>query len=175
MTLQLKTRKFCLKVSSVLHRDKHQSPFGTNIIVSGQTRTTVYRRIDVGSNKQVACGDSHSILMNAIDEYDIRDTFQALDSDLDGFLTAQEFHTLWMGLGFRPERLNEQELERIVAAGIKEETANKEVNSLISLEVALKVLKNVRIRTPCHKLLLQHMRQVRVFYRVLCFSQHFGV
>jgi Ca2+-binding EF-hand superfamily protein len=74
--------------------------------------------------------------MNAVDEYDIRDTFEALDTDKDGFLTAQEFYVLYLGLSFRPERITKvEDLQRI--AEMDEE------DSLVSVDRVLKVLEKV--------------------------------
>jgi hypothetical protein len=73
---------------------------------------------------------------NAVDEYDIRDTFEALDTDKDGFLTAQEFYVLYLGLSFRPERtMKVEDLQRI--AGMDEK------DSLVSIDRVLKVLEKV--------------------------------
>jgi Ca2+-binding EF-hand superfamily protein len=87
-----------------------------------------------GGNSLSNAGRGASV-MSAIDEYDIRDTFQALDNDDDGYLTARQFHVLWQGLGFRPERMHQQDLQQI--AGMTND------DSLISAETALKVLKKV--------------------------------
>ena len=82
--------------------------------------------------------------MNAIDEYDIRDTFQALDSDQDGFLTLDEFHTLYLGLGYRPQRISQQELQQLVLECNSDGTrTNNDQGGSISLGVVLQVLKKV--------------------------------
>lgn len=86
--------------------------------------------------------------LNAMDEYDIRDTFQALDSDQDGCLTLDEFHTLYLGLGYRPQRLTRDELEQeILRACRKNDDDNVDGSSsnnmLISVEVCLQVLRKV--------------------------------
>lgn len=79
--------------------------------------------------------------MNPTNEIVIRDGFRALDHDKDGFLDAKEFYTLYLGLGFRPERIKEEDL--IKEAGLEEKDA------LISEDQALLVLQKVRIENSC--------------------------
>lgn len=73
--------------------------------------------------------------MNAADEYVVRDAFEALDDDKDGFLDSDQFCTLYLGLFFFPERIKKEDLLR--TAGMEEK------DSLISVEQALQVLQKV--------------------------------
>ena len=52
--------------------------------------------------------------MDPRDENDIRDSFQALDSDHDGYLSIKEFYKLYIGLGFHPERIQLKEFAQMV-------------------------------------------------------------
>lgn len=45
--------------------------------------------------------------MDSLDEYDIRDTFDALDEEKEGKLTIDKFYTLYLGLGFPKMTLEE--------------------------------------------------------------------
>lgn len=41
--------------------------------------------------------------MSALDEYDIRKAFDALDEAQDGFITLRDLQTLYLGLGYFDE------------------------------------------------------------------------
>ena len=73
--------------------------------------------------------------MNDTDIFVIKDSFEALDRNKDGFLTRIEFYQLYLGLSFRPERLPVEQLYE--QAGLSDEGA------LISLKDALRGLKKV--------------------------------
>ena len=74
--------------------------------------------------------------MKEIDEYDIRCAFEVL-SDQKGSLTLNEFHTLFLGLGYQPYRLTVEELQRKVRAqGIINDNC-------IPLEAILNILSHV--------------------------------
>jgi hypothetical protein len=75
--------------------------------------------------------------MNAVDEYDVRASFEALDSDHEGTLPFPAFYTLYLGLGFQPQRIPERELRSKVDA-----VTGGSVDG-ISIEECLKVLSQV--------------------------------
>jgi hypothetical protein len=75
--------------------------------------------------------------MNAVDEYDVRASFEALDSDHEGTLPFPAFYTLYLGLGFQPQRIPEQELRS------KFDAVTGGWVDGISIEACLKVLSQV--------------------------------
>jgi Ca2+-binding EF-hand superfamily protein len=75
--------------------------------------------------------------MDAVDEYDVRASFEALDSDHEGALPFPTFYTLYLGLGFQPQRIPEQELRT------KFDAAAKGSVDGISIEECVKVLSQV--------------------------------
>jgi len=77
--------------------------------------------------------------MKEIDEYDIRSAFEVL-SDQKGGLTLNEFHTLFLGLGYQPYRLTVEELQRKVRA--------QGCDDCIPLEAILKILSQVGQSQP---------------------------
>jgi hypothetical protein len=84
---------------------------------------------------------AHTTIMNAIDEYDVRSSFEALDIDHEGTLTFPDFYTLYLGLGFQPQRIPEQELRAKVAA------ATGGPIDRISIEECLTILSQVSPHT----------------------------
>jgi Ca2+-binding EF-hand superfamily protein len=77
--------------------------------------------------------------MNAIDEYDIRDAFEALDKGCDGGIDLEDFYTLYLGLGFQPTRLLITDLQAEVrAAGLR-------MDELIPVNIVLDILSQVSI------------------------------
>lgn len=85
--------------------------------------------------------------MNAIDEYDIREVFDALDLECTGRLSFSELQTLYLGLGFSsPRRMTEEILRKDA----------KECGLLcqdsLSLEDTLKLFKKVNnVPSNLHK------------------------
>lgn len=74
--------------------------------------------------------------MDPKDEHDIRDSFQALDSDHDGSLSLEEFYKLYIGLGFHPERIQLNEFEQMVQIT---------GDTLVSVDVVVEKLSKVCI------------------------------
>lgn len=72
--------------------------------------------------------------MDPRDEHDIRDSFQALDSDHDGSLSIEEFYKLYIGLGFQPERIQLNEFQQMVQIA---------ADTLVSVDDVLKMLSKV--------------------------------
>jgi len=58
--------------------------------------------------------------LNAIDEYDIKRSFEALDEDKINRISVESFHTLFLGLGFQPTQLTQSELRDKVMAVIED-------------------------------------------------------
>lgn len=75
--------------------------------------------------------------MDAVDEYDVRASFEALDSDHEGTLSFPAFYTLYLGLGFQPQRIPEEELRSKFNAAAKGSVDG------IYIEECLKVLSQV--------------------------------
>lgn len=76
------------------------------------------------------------VTMDPKDEYDVRDSFQALDSDHDGYLSLEEFYKLYLGLGFHPQRIQLNDFQQMIqlnAAG-----------TLVSVDEVIEKLCKVR-------------------------------
>lgn len=73
-------------------------------------------------------------MMNALDEYDVRASFTALDTDIEGSLCLQDFYTLYLATGFTPVRIPISNLQQEVQA-----IAGGPVDR-ISLDLCLEVL-----------------------------------
>lgn len=65
---------------------------------------------------------------------DIRESFEVLDTDQDGYLTPREFYCLYTALGYKPERISMEEL--LSLSGIP-------LDDNLSLARVVDVLKNV--------------------------------
>ena len=52
--------------------------------------------------------------MDDLDEYDVTESFRALDQGRDGTISVQDLQVLYLGLGFQPERRTVEELENEV-------------------------------------------------------------
>jgi Ca2+-binding EF-hand superfamily protein len=74
------------------------------------------------------------IEMDPRDEHDIRDSFEILDSDHDGCLSTAEFYSLYLGLGFQPERIQLNDFEQMLEL---------DLGSLLSVDDVLKILSKV--------------------------------
>lgn len=73
--------------------------------------------------------------MDSMDEHDIRDSFQALDSDHDGYLSLEECYKLYLGLGFHPERIQLKDFQQMMQLDAK---------SLLSIDEVVEMLSKVR-------------------------------
>jgi hypothetical protein len=84
--------------------------------------------------------------MNAIDQYDIREAFEALDGECQGSLGFANLHTLYLGLGFAtPRRMTVEYLKKDARAmGYSED--------VLSLEETFKLFAKVR-KAPLAKIL----------------------
>jgi Ca2+-binding EF-hand superfamily protein len=73
--------------------------------------------------------------MKALDEYDIRESFEALDTECWGSITMTDLHTIYLALGYRPDDLTVQDLQ--IKAGVAAPTER------LSLERVLEILSKV--------------------------------
>ena len=74
--------------------------------------------------------------MDSIDEYDVRESFDAMDDEKLGCLTLDQFYTLYLGLGY--PRATIEEVKAKIRAVQSDET--------ITINTALQVLAKVRER-----------------------------
>mgnify|MGYP000556342408 CR=1 FL=1 len=72
---------------------------------------------------------------SVVDEFDIRESFEALDDEKLGRLTMDQFYTLYLGLGY--PQLTKPDLRGKVSAIQSEES--------VTIEVVLYILSQVRI------------------------------
>lgn len=61
---------------------------------------------------------SHAMPLNPMDEFDVQRSFEVMDEEKTDRITLQNFHTLFLGLGFQPKELTLQELRNKVAWSI---------------------------------------------------------
>jgi Ca2+-binding EF-hand superfamily protein len=87
--------------------------------------------------------------MNAIDKYDIREAFDALDADCEGSLGFANLLTLYLGLGFAtPRRMTVAHLEKDARAlGYREDALSLEQTIKLFAKVSATPL--VKIRVGC--------------------------
>ncbi|CAB9498692.1 expressed unknown protein [Seminavis robusta] len=92
--------------------------------------------------------------LSAIDEYDVKMSFQAMDEEKIDRITLENFHTLFLGLGFQPQRLSLLQLRRKVADAIEnisttyqqqqQELLDTKDEAFIPLSIVLEVLSQHR-------------------------------
>jgi hypothetical protein len=58
--------------------------------------------------------------LTAVDEYDVKCSFEALDDEKINRITLKSFHTLFLGLGFQPKHLTLDQMEDKVAFAVAE-------------------------------------------------------
>ena len=58
--------------------------------------------------------------LDATDKYDIQRSFEVMDEDKTNRICVKNFHTMYLGLGFQPKQLTQQELRDKVTAAIDE-------------------------------------------------------
>jgi Ca2+-binding EF-hand superfamily protein len=56
----------------------------------------------------------------AVDEYDVKCSFEALDDEKSNCITLKSFHTLFLGLGFQPKHLTLDQMEDKVTSAVAE-------------------------------------------------------
>jgi hypothetical protein len=71
---------------------------------------------------------------SVVDEFDIRESFEALDDEKFGRLTMDQFYTLYLGLGY--PQLTKPDLRGKVHAIQREES--------VTIEIVLQILSKVR-------------------------------
>jgi hypothetical protein len=79
--------------------------------------------------------------MNALDEYDIRTGFDAMDDDKLGTIGMDQFCTLYLGLGY--PRLAQHQLEQYVRQ------VCKNYRHEVTKDMALQILSQVRVALCC--------------------------
>eukprot|EP00980_Cylindrotheca_fusiformis_P005768 scaffold1203_cov117-Cylindrotheca_fusiformis.AAC.7 len=68
--------------------------------------------------------------MNSTDEFDIRETFEALDGEKLGRLSLDSFYTLYLGLGY-PKQTKED---------LKQQVQSRHAGEYVTIDTALKIL-----------------------------------
>lgn len=71
--------------------------------------------------------------MQSIDEFDIRESFDALDDEKLGRLSIDCFYTLYLGLGY-PKQSKE---------ALKEQVNARQTDEYLTIDTALKILAQV--------------------------------
>jgi hypothetical protein len=59
-----------------------------------------------------------TMTLSAVDEYDVKCSFEALDDEKVNRITLESFHTLFLGMGFQPKQLTLDQLEFKVASAV---------------------------------------------------------
>lgn len=73
--------------------------------------------------------------LNAIDEYDIRRSFEVMDEDKTNRICVKNFHTLFLGLGFQPKQMTQHELREKVVATIEKRKEQGAASNVEDLEL----------------------------------------
>ena len=79
---------------------------------------------------------SFAVIMNTLDEYDVRTGFDAMDDDKLGTIGMNQFFTLYLALGY--PRLEQHQLEQYVRQ------TRKNYRQEVTKDMALQVLSQVR-------------------------------
>jgi len=137
--------------------------------------------------------------IDALDEYDIQQSFEAMDDDKINRLTLANFHTLYLGLGFQPQELTVEDLAKKVEDAIEErreegrrltvedvelidldyEAQNPPKESFIPLSIVLEILsQHTRDRSSeinrCFELLDQSSKGYATIEDLQSLSQEVG-
>ena len=73
--------------------------------------------------------------LHAIDQYDIRRSFEVMDEEKTNRICVKNFHTLFLGLGYQPKQMTQQELRDKVSASIEERKEQGVASSAENLEL----------------------------------------
>jgi Ca2+-binding EF-hand superfamily protein len=83
--------------------------------------------------------------MSPEDEYDIRDSFHVMDEQKTGEISANEFYTLSLGLGYNLEREELDGSIRQYHQHIHTHTFTLQPQHCITVDAALVILSKVRL------------------------------
>lgn len=73
-----------------------------------------------------------TMTLPAVDEYDVKCSFEALDDEKINRITLKSFHTLFLGLGFQPKQLTLDQMEDKVASAVEQRKRQAESGSAMT-------------------------------------------
>jgi hypothetical protein len=80
--------------------------------------------------------------MTRLEEFDIRESFDALDDEKLGLLSMDQFYTLYLGLGYEP-KVTVEEMNARLQRVRQDEDEEEEEEEKVTVEAAIKVLSKV--------------------------------
>jgi hypothetical protein len=108
--------------------------------------------------------------MTSLEEFDIRESFDALDNEKLGLLAMDQFYTLYLGLGYEPKVTPKEMNARVQRVRQEEEAGGNEEDNL-TVEIAVMVLSKVsrcgrvkRLHTFSHIMFLMNTTLPRLSF-----------